>query len=64
MIIFLICSLLYKKKNVENQFLVMIWNCYHFKKHNKNLQRIYTLSKIHIYSKMIKKIKCYVLEQL
>jgi hypothetical protein len=45
-----------KPKNVENEFVVIIWNYYHFKKNiTQNLQGIYTLPKIHIYFKIVKK---------
>jgi hypothetical protein len=56
----------YKRKhiNANNEFLVMILNCYHFYKQNTNLQRIGTLRKTHIYSKMINKKTSHVLEEL
>jgi hypothetical protein len=43
-----------KHKNLKNKIIVMIWNYYHFKNETLNLQGIRTLSKIHIYSKMMK----------
>jgi hypothetical protein len=45
-------------------FFIMIWNCYHFINKTSNLQGIKTIFKIHIYSKMINKKTCNVLEQL
>jgi len=48
-----------KHKNVLKNKLIII-----FKNKTLNLQGIRTLSKIHIYSKMMKKKKCHVLGQL
>jgi hypothetical protein len=47
------CNLSYKK-NVKDEFLVMIWYCYHLKTCNtKSTKNLCILSIIHIYSKMI-----------
>jgi hypothetical protein len=39
-----------KQKNVENDFLVMIWNSYHLKKCNtKSTRNLYTLRKLYLF---------------
>jgi len=44
--------------------MLVICNYYHSKNETLNLQGIKTLSKIHIYSKMINEKKCHELGQL
>jgi hypothetical protein len=53
-----------KHKNKKNQFLIMIWNCYHiyFLKY-WIYKKVITLSKIQISSKIILK-KGHIFEQL
>jgi hypothetical protein len=53
-----------KPKDVKNEFLVMKWNCIIFLNITLNLKESKTLSKTHIFSKMINKKTCHVLGQL
>jgi hypothetical protein len=46
-------SYIRKYTNIQNENLLMIWFFYHLKNMTQNLQDICTLSKNHIYSKMI-----------
>jgi type IV secretory pathway VirB6-like protein len=51
-------------KNIKNEFLVMIWNYYHFLKHSIKVTKYLHTFKFSYLFKMINKKTCHVLGQL